>query len=501
MWEYIINGFATAFQPAILLAVAAGVIAGGWFGAMPGLTATMAMAILVPFTYFMEPLIGIPFLLGVYKGGIWGGSIPAILINVPGTGAAVATTIDGYPMAKNGFAKKALLAALIASFSGELISSLWVMFIMEPLSRVALLFGAADLFSLIFASLVVMATVSEGTFIKGLASLGIGLWLAGIGMDPAFGVSRFDFGFLQLIEGFHFVPVVIGLFAFSEVLGAVINRKNIALSKSIATDWGPGIKKKDLVAIVPPILKGTVIGTIIGMIPAVGQPVAAFLGYGVEKKTNRHPEKFGTGVIEGVAAPEAANNAVNGGAIIPMLTFGIPGDVVTAVLLGAFIVQGLRPGPFLMVEHAEMMYSIFAIKIVACFVMLVVGRILIEPLSKIVLIPRNYLLPVLIVFCFVGTFAIQNSMFDVFTGLLFGVFGFYLKKYKFNVGTIAISFLLGKVLEKYLFQALSISHGDWSVFITRPISLVFLIIALTMITTSVVYYFKNKSKIESGAAG
>lgn len=501
MIQSILNGLLGALSPQPLLALAIGVAAGGWFGAMPGLTTTMAMAILVPFTFFMDPLTGIPFLLGVYKGGMWAGSVPAILINVPGTGASVATMLDGHPMAKNGFAKKALLVALIASAAGEFLADIFVLFVMEPLSRVALLFGSADFFSLILCSLVVMATVSEGSFIKGLISLGIGLFLSTIGSDPALGVQRFTFGFLEVSEGFDFVPIVMGLFAFSEVLSAVLDRKNVSLEASTAKDWGPGLTRKDYKAIVPPIFKGTVIGTLIGMIPAVGQPVSAFLGYSVEKRTNKNPEKFGTGVIEGVAAPEAANNAVNGGALVPLLTFGIPGDIVSAILLGALVVQGLRPGPRLMLDNAELMYTILATMVVGNIILLVVGRLLIEPFAKLVMVPKNMLLPILIALCFIGTYAIKNSMFDVYTSLVFGVFGFILKKNKFNVSTLAIAFLLGGTLEKYLVQALSISKGSWSVFVTRPISVAFLLIAVVCVGFAIRSHFFKKKKAPEVAEG
>ncbi len=495
MLQSIINGFASALSMGPLLAMVVGIAVGGWFGAMPGLTTTMAMAICVPLTFFMEPLIGIPFLLGLYKGGMWGGSVPAVLINVPGTGAAVATAIDGHMLSKQGFAKKALLAALIASATGEFLADVFVIFVMEPLSKVALLFGAADFFSLILCSLIVMATVSEGSFIKGFISLGIGLFLSTVGMDPAFGIRRFNFGILAMSSGFNFVSIVVGLFAFSEVLSAVLDRKNTSLEASTAKDWGPGLSMQDLKSIIPPILKGTVIGTIIGMVPAVGQPVAAFLGYGVEKKTNKHPEKFGKGALEGVAAPEAANNSVNGGALVPLLTFGIPGDVVTAILLGALTVQGLRPGPRLMIDNKEIMYTIFASLIIGNFLLLVVGRLLIEPFAKLVMIPRNILLPILIILCFIGTYAINNSMFDVYVSLAFGILGYNLKKHKFSVSTLAISFLLGGPLEKYMVQALSISKGDWSTFVIRPISLGFLVITLICVLFAIrTHFFKGSQK-------
>lgn len=497
MLESIWNGLLMALQPASLIAMTIGCVLGGWFGAMPGLTATMAIAILVPFTFFMEPMVGIPFLLGIYKGGMWGGSVPAILINVPGTGAAVATTIDGYEMAKQGFARKALVMALVSGVVAEFLADAWVLAVMEPLSRVALLFGAADFFSLILASLVVMATISDGTAVKGLVALGFGLFLATIGMDPAFGIARFAFGSMYLVDGFDFVPIVIGLFAFSEVLSAVVNRKNVSLSASIANDWGPPLTKKDYIDCWPPIWKATILGTLIGMIPAVGQPVSAFLGYGVEKKTGKNRDIMGKGAIEGVAAPEAANNAVNGGAMIPMLTFGIPGDTITAILLGAFMVQGLRPGPRLMIDNAEIMYGILASMLIGNIIMLGVGYVLIKPFSRIVMIPRKYLMPILIVLCFIGTYAIKNSMFDVGTGLVLGIVGFFLKRYNYSIGTVAIAFLLGGVMEKYMVQALAISQGDWSTFVQRPISAVFLVIAFVTLFFAFYNYRKKAQQAET----
>ena len=324
--------------------------------------------------------------------------------------------------------------------------------------------------------------------------MGIGLFLASMGTDPAFGISRFTFGSLYLRNGFDFIPLVIGLFAFSEILAAVANRKNVHLDTSIAKEKGPGLNRKDLKSIIAPTLKGTLVGTIVGMIPALSQPIAAFLGYSVEKRTGKNKAMMGHGALEGVAAPEAANNAVNGGALVPLLTFGIPGDVVTAILLGAFVVQGLRPGPRLMVDDPEIMYSILTTLVVGNLVLLVVGRLLIEPFSRIVLIPRNVLLPILVALCFVGAFAIKNSMFDVFTGLAFGVFGFILKRYGYSVPTLAIAFLLGFKLETYLVQALSISHGSWSTFVTRPISLTLLVLCAAVLAFGLFTGINKKRK-------
>ncbi|MDY7028291.1 MAG: tripartite tricarboxylate transporter permease [Spirochaetota bacterium] len=496
MIEHILAGFLSAFHPVTIGMLIAGLVLGGFFGALPGLTTTMAMAILVPFTFFMPTMVGIPFLLGIYKGGMWGGSIPAILLNVPGTGASVATLYDGYPLSLKGFAKKALLVALIASAGSEFLADIFVLFVMAPLSKLALMFGAADFFSLILASLIVMSTVSKGSPIKGFISMGIGLFLATIGTDPAFGIGRFNFGSLYLRNGISFVPLVIGVFAFSEVLASVANRKNESLTAPTAKGKGPGLTGKELKSIIVPSLKGTVVGTIVGMIPALNQPIAAFLGYSIEKRTGRNKEMMGQGALEGVAAPEAANNAVNGGALVPLLTFGIPGDVVTAILLGAFVVQGLRPGPRLMVDNPEMMYAILTTLVVGNIVLLFVGRLLIEPFSRIVMIPKNILLPILIVMCFVGSFAINYSMFDVFIGLAFGVIGFLMKRYGYSVSTMAIAFLLGFKLETYMVQALSISQGDWSTFVTRPISLTLLIIVVAIIGYGVFTSIRKKQKRE-----
>ena len=499
MFSQILSGFAAALNPMCLLMLALGVGVGGIFGALPGLTTTMAMAVLVPFTYFMPTMTAIPFLLGVYKGGMWGGSIPAILISVPGTGASVATLYDGHPLSKQGFAKKALLVALIASAAGEFISDIFVMFVMEPLGKVALAFAPADFFSLILCSLIVMSTVSGGNPLKGFISMGLGLFLATIGSDPSFGIARYTFGSLRLRNGFDFVPLVIGLFAFSEVFAAVLDRKNSALDKAISKDKGPGLTKDEFKRIIPPTLKGTLIGTVVGIIPALSQPIAAFLGYSIEKKTGKNKEMMGQGALEGVAAPEAANNAVNGGALVPLLTFGIPGDVVTAILLSALVVQGLRPGPRLMVDNPQMMYSILTALVIGNIILLLVGRLLIEPLSKIVQIPRNILLPIRIALCFVEAFAINNSMFDVYTALIAGVIGLLMKRFGLNVPTMAISFLLGSKIEGYLIQALSLSQGNWSIFVTRPISVAFLLITLVVLGFSIAKFFRAK-KLEGAKA-
>ena len=342
MLDQLAEGALMAFRADTLFMVLLGLFSGMLVGALPGFTTLMAMAILLPLSFFLDPLVGIPFLLGVYKGGIFGGSIPAILVSMPGTGAAVATSIDGYKLTKKGQSRKALDTALFSSVIGDTFSDIFTILMIFPIAFLVMQFGPPELFAVLLMSLVIIVATSSSNPLKGLVMMMFGLWLAQIGTDPIGGVERFTFGVFELKSGIPLLPMLIGVFAIPEIVYAVMrSEKATGFAKLV----GERLTFAEFKRCLRTIRRSTFIGTAIGIVPGLGQVVAAMMGYSAAKNASDHPETFGEGEIEGVAAAEAANNAVNGPTLVPLLTLGIPGDNVTAILLGAFVAQGLRPGP------------------------------------------------------------------------------------------------------------------------------------------------------------
>lgn len=409
----------------------------------------------------------------IYKGAIFGGSISAILIRTPGTPSAAATMLDGYPMAQRGEAGLALTTATISSFIGGIISVVALILIAPQLARVALRFGPAEFFSLILFGLTIIASVTGKEMIKGLLAASVGLVLGTVGMDPIFGFSRFIFGFYPLMEGFPLLPVLIGLFAVSEVLIGAEKLDLVGVMKSKISRILPD--REQLRRIWRTSVFGGLIGTFLGIIPGVGGAIACFVAYGEAKRISKNPEKFGTGIIEGVAAPESANNATTGGALVPLLTLGIPGDVVTAVMLGILILIGLTPGPMLFRDHADYVYTLFTGLFFVNFAILGTGLAGAKVFPRVLLLPRNILVPIVLVLCVLGSYSVGLSTFHISIALVFGVLGYLMCKYAFPLAPMVLGIILGPLAEGELSRALLISRGDWSVFVTRPISLGFLV--------------------------
>jgi putative tricarboxylic transport membrane protein len=411
-----------------------------------------------------------------------GGSFSAILLNIPGTPSASATAIDGYPMACRGEAGRALGTAILASFLGGLFSSICLFFIAPFIAKVALRFHAADLFSLVFFGLTIICSFAVKSVVKGLLSGLIGLVLVTVGQDPVMGTPRFTFGNVNLLSGIQFLTALIGLFAIPQIASELLSRDIIGTSKKEFTRIGnlfpvwADLKKMRL-----PISIGAVVGTFIGSLPGAGGPIAAFVSYDYSKKFSENTEQFGTGCVEGVAAPESANNAVCGGALIPMMTLGIPGDPVTAILIGALLVHGLAPGPLLFMERGDFAYSViilfFIANIFTFFVALAGVRILI----KIIDLPKQILMPIIAVLCVVGSYALRNSFFDTFVMFGFGILGIILRWLNIPVVPLLLALVLGRQMEEHLRVALTGSKGDISIFFTSPISLSFLIISVLSI--------------------
>lgn len=494
MFENMAAGLSLILNVTTFLALSLGLIIGIFFGALPGLTTTMAMAIFVPITFFMDPLIGIPFLLGLYKGGMYGGSIPAILICTPGTAAAAATTLDGYPLAKQGKAGKALKVALFASVIGETIGNLVLLFIVGLLAGVALLFGPPEYFAILLFSFTIIAALSEKSMLKGFFAAAAGIFLSTIGLDPVMGTQRLSFGFSALDGGLSFVPLLIGLFALSEIF--IQLEKRFQTNKVIDIDTkgeGNKLSWKEFKPTLPAVGIGSLVGMWIGLLPGLGQPIACFLSYGLAKKRSKNPELYGKGAIEGVAAAEAGNNSVNGTAMVPMLALGIPGDTCTAILLGAFIAQGLSPGPLLFTTQGPMVYGIILTMLLGNIFFVAIAYFLIPVFSRVAMISKAVLFPAITAIAMVGAFAVNNSIFDIFVMVIFGLVGYFMKKTDIPVTPLVIGLLLGGLTETAFSQSLLMSRGNPLIFFTRPIPLVFNIITFLVIA-KIIYDNLKKSK-------
>ncbi len=468
-----------------LFASVMGVLFGLFIGATPGLTISLGMVLLLPLTFTLPPVTSFSLLLGLFASGMTGGSISAILLNIPGTPSASATALDGYPMARKGQAGQAIGTAVVSSFLGGIFSLACLVLVAPTLARVALKFGAPELFSLVLLGLTLICSFGQKSVIKGLISGVVGLIFMTIGLDPILGVPRFTFGIVDLQSGISFLPAMIGLFAISQILEAVAVGTEV-IPRHQATISGLLPKLGRLVSLLKYQLLGAVVGTGIGAIPGAGGPIAVFLSYDYAKRISKHPEEFGSGIPEGVAAPEAANNGVSGGAMIPMLTLGIPGDPITAILLGALMIQGLTPGPLLFQQNGDFVYSVFWAFLVANVLTLIITLLTVKVWVRILQVPKRILLPVITVLCFVGAYALRNSLWDVATMVIFGVLGFFMKKYNFPVVPMLLAIVLGPALEEHLRMSLIIGNGDPSIFVRHPISLAFLLIALFSFTAPLV---------------
>lgn len=489
----LLKGFATVLQPGSLLMILSGVVGGILVGSLPGLTATMGVALLVPFTFGLPVHQGVGMLLGIFCGAIYGGSISAILIRTPGTPAAAATVLDGYPLSQQGQAGRALSMSIFASFTGGFTGALIMTFLSPQISKVALQFSAPEYFALALFGLSIIISVSGTSIIKGLMAGLFGMLISTIGLDPMSGYPRFTFGFMDLFEGPSFIPTLIGLFALSEVFKGVENIYTQEIVKNKIDQYLP--KLADMKKVWKTLIKSSILGTFIGSIPGAGSDIAAFVAYSETKRTSKNPENFGRGEITGVAAAEAANNACTGGAMIPMLSLGVPGDAVTAVLLGALVIQGLRPGPLLFKDHIDIVYSVFAGMMVANILMFLVGILGIRMFVKLISIDRNTLIPVIFLLSIVGSYSMRNSLFDVGLAIVFGVIGYFMQRYEFPASPILLSLILGPMAESSLRRALIVSQGDFSILFTRPISAALLILAVVSIVTSARKQVKLEKKI------
>ena len=471
------EGLFYIFNLKSFLMLTAGVMTGIIIGSIPGLTTTMGMAIFVPLTFFMPPLIGIPFLIGIYKGGIFGGSIPAILISTPGTGAAAATVADGYALTQKGKARSAIQMSIFASCLADFSSDILVLFFAYQVTKLALVFGAPEIFSIIVFSLLVISTSSAENLPKGLISLALGLVFSMVGVDTG-GRWRFTFDVPDLAAGLSYISVLIGLFAFSVVIDETLKSIKEKIVVQAKLDPNDHITWRDIKQCMPAIVRSTLLGTFIGIVPGIGQPVAAFLGFAQAKRFSKTPELVGKGSLEGVAGAEAGNNAVNGPSLLPLFAFGIPGDVISSVLLGAFLAQGLRPGPRLFIDHGKLMYAILIGMIFANIILFALANMSSKYIAKIITIPKHFIIPTVFVLTIVGSFAVNNSWFDVGVMFVFGIIGYMMNKFDVPMAPLVIAFILTHTMETNLIRSIIIFKGSLAGFLGRPVALGFIAVSL-----------------------
>ena len=483
MLEHFLGGLAVVMQPLNLLLLTSAVFIGFIGGALPGISGVILVVILLPVTYGMEPTTAFMVLTAIYGATVFSGLITAILYRAPGTPEAVMTAFDGYPMTQRGEAGKALGIGVLSSAIGGLVGTVALIIFTPMLAKMALKFSSPEYFALAVLGLTVVASLG-GRLIFGLIGAALGLFIATIGIDPLTGTSRFTFGNLNLAEGVGLIPVIVGLFAVSEVMKRTLDHESHQPLKKVK------VKIFDL-----PILRqigmtlsrSSIIGVVIGILPGIGASTAAMVSYSETVRWSKHPEKFGKGAPEGIAAPESANNAAAMGALVPLFALGIPGSGTTAVILGAFIMHGLQPGPMFMLTSSDLIYAVFAGLFIVNFMILLFSKPFIMLFTKLLNVPYSALGPIIIMCCIVGTYSVRNSMFDVWLMLGFGVLGYLLEKINFPLVSIILGLVLGPIAESELRRALSMSQGDFSIFIERPISatllsIAFVLLAVTLIT-------------------
>ncbi len=482
----------------VLLAII-GVLAGIIFGAIPGMTATMAVAVFLPMTYAYDLVPALFLLLGLYVGGISGGLIPAILINIPGTPSSITTTFDGYPMTKRGEGERALKIGIVASFIGGIVSLIALALFTPVLAAAALKFSAVEKFLIILFALTVIAALSNGQMLRGVFAGMLGVLVSLVGMFSVNNSYRMTPSIWKasLQTGFQLLPVLIGLFAISQIFEEAETGMRFKVEKLSEDSEGKKFSLKDFKGQGINILRSAIIGTFMGVLPGVGGSAASILAYSQTKSFSKHPEKLGTGEPEGLISSESANNGLTGGAMIPLLSLGIPGDSTTAVLISAFMLQGIQVGPLFITQNTDTWHMILLALLLCNVIMFLVMFYPIKWISKIIYIPRQRLYPVIIMICIVGAYAAKNGrMFDVWTLLIFGIVGYLFGKVKIPKTCFLIGFILGKDLENYFIQAISASKGSLTVFFTRPIGWIIWI----MIIASVVYAVVDGKKQKKNAS-
>ncbi|MEQ1647322.1 MAG: tripartite tricarboxylate transporter permease [Hyphomicrobiaceae bacterium] len=486
-------GFSVALQPTNLLACFFGVFIGTLVGVLPGIGPVSAMALLLPVTLSGTPEAGIIMMSGIYYGSMYGGSTTSILVNIPGEAASVVTCLDGHEMAKRGRAGPALGMAALSSFAAGTMSIILLMLVAPSLARVAVAFGPPEYFSLMVLGLTVLSFLTQGSMAKAMIMACIGVVLGLIGIDGITGTPRLAFDRLELLDGIGLVPVVMGLFGIAEILANLEKQvERDIIASRIGSLWP---SSQDWVRSRWAIVRGTILGFFLGILPGGGAVISSFASYAIERKFSKYPEEFGKGAIEGVAGPEAANNAAAGGAFIPLMTLGIPPNVVMALLLGAFIVHGLQPGPLMMTTSPGVFWGIVASMYIGNVMLLILNMPLVGLWVQVLRVPYNILFPLIVMFCIVGVFASGNSVFDILVMIGFGVFGYLCRKFGYEPAPMVLAFVLGPMLENNLRKSLILSQGEFSVFVTRPISATCLVLAAMILIAVLMPSLSKKREV------
>lgn len=496
MFALFLQGLAAACTPDTLLLIFLGVVVGIIFGSVPGLTAVMAIALFLPVTYRLSAANGITLLCALYIGAVSGGLISAILLHMPGTPASVATCFDGAPMAKKGQGFKALGAGTVYSFLGTIVGVLILTFLAPQVAKLAIKLGAQELFAISIFSLTLISGLTGKSVVKGLMSATLGFMFTTVGAAPIDAVSRYTFGLSSFRSGFDTLTLLIGLYAINEILATATNRKSLVNAKPLAfTRQGLfGMTIKEFTGQLWNGFRSMLIGVGIGILPGIGGATSNILAYTVSQRSSKYPEKYGTGIIDGVVASESANNGSIGGAMVPMMTLGIPGDAATAMLLGGFMVHGLQPGPLLFTTSQDLVYTIFGAMFIAACAMLVVQMLGLRIFSNVLKVPKNYLLPVLVVLCLIGAFGLNSQMFDVWSVLIFGVVGYAMVKLEMPMPPMILGFVLGANTELYLRRGLMYTHGSFLAFFEKPVGALFLIMSILSIVLVVLRSVRSRTK-------
>jgi len=492
--QELFGGFVTIFTPELLMWCLIGVLLGTIAGALPGLGSITTMAILLPMTFGMDTISALLFLMGIYQGAMYGGRISSILLNVPGDAPAVVTTFDGYPMTQQGRAGYALTLSAFASFVGGTIGFIGLVFLTAPIAGLALVFGSPEYFALMVFALIATSGLVGNRPLKPLIAMLIGVMIAVVGADPVMGTERFMFGFLELWDGIDFVVVAVGAFGLSEVFIRLENKISIGdkNSKVALRDLFP--KFSEIMKDFWTITRSSLIGFIFGALPGAGATITTFIVYDIEKKLSKKPEEFGKGATKGLSGPEAASNATVGGALIPLFSLGIPGSGTTAILLGALMMLGLQPGPRMFQESGEIIWATIAGLFLANILLLIVNTAFVPLLATMIRKINTYLNPIIAVLCIIGIYMLNNSLFDVGLMIFFGLLGYILRKYNFPLAPLVLAVILAPMLEENFTQSLLMSSEGLNIFVTRPISLIFLLMSATILLIPLLKVLMKRKK-------
>jgi putative tricarboxylic transport membrane protein len=492
--DLLMGGLSTAIQPENLLAALIGALLGTIVGILPGLGPSTTVALLIPVTFTMHAESSLIMMLAVYCGAMYGGTLTSVLLKIPGEASSVMTSIDGYEMAKQGRAGPALAISAIGSFIGGTLSVIALMLIAPPLSQFALKFGPAEYVALMIFALVIAATLIGDSLIKGLFSIGLGMGVAVVGTDLQSGIARMTFGIGHLLDGIDVIVVIIGVFGIAEVFQYLAQKRRAGGEARLTLTGRLTPSKTDLKQSAAPIARGSIIGFLAGVVPGSGSTLGSFIAYTVEKRLSKHPERFGKGAIEGIASAETANNSATGGALVPLVTLGLPGSGTTAVLLGALMMYGVRPGPQMMTEQSGLMWAIIASLYISNIMLLILNLPLIRLFVKILDVPARILMPLILVFACIGAFSINGSINDVWMVLIFGLIGFFMRETGLSPALFVLALVLGEQLEISLRQSLYISKGSIAPFFSSPICLVLIIISFAVLALDVYGRFKKRGR-------